>query len=604
MDNNIKQFRHNILEEIQIRKKQSDLLKSIYKNIVEGDEVFDQFQLYEYKQFEEDWIVGLESFFPSLQKITRDIRSNLKYEEEILPIEKTRRTNPESIRHLLRNTRYIKEIDDNGGVIPEKVLNSLSEIDYGIYENRFIMTLINRLYDYLNQRLLKIRDNLYGIRQTNYLVSKQFSIANTKFDFEIKLNAEESLELEDIDIQNHRIYYRLENVFKIVTNLYNSDFMKIMSRYRKVEPPILKTQIILKNPDFRQAYLLWLYLDRLHELEYKVVNERKEKNISSNYRDEINQSLLVMFLTLFENTNFGRVISDDESFLVKEFSPKKDVKKYISNLNLDDIPVYDIEPQMASQYYLDQIKKSFQKQYQNIDRKKISYEKSLKQVLLEQYKIADQIFNYYFETDQDEDIFDYLLKEANPVKKYNEAYEKYLIIRIARDVKERIYNETLDLEAKWIRKIEELKNDALTHLSNSIAQHHDEIIESEEEEFKLKIKDFEQLARKRYIVNVEKRKKQLEQSINKVRKDYEDRLNRFKKSEENRVKNAKKQIRENFSNEKKLVNKSIREDNLKLTKIIGEERTKQTKEIREEYNKNKKEIRREINKKIKEISSN
>src|SRR5690554_6671620 len=120
-------------------------------------------------------------------------------------------------------------------------------------------------------------------------------------------------------------------------------------------------------------------------------------------------------------------------------------------------------------------------------------------------------------------MFDYLLKEANPVKKYNEAYEKYLIIKIARDVKERIYNETLDLEAKWIRKIEELKNDALTHLSNSIAQDHDEIIESAEEEFKLKIKDFEELARKRYIVNVEKRKKQLEQSINKVRKDYEDR---------------------------------------------------------------------------------
>ncbi len=114
----------------------------------------------EYKRFNEDWLSNIEIFFPSLLKITKDLKSSLKYEEEILPIEKTRRTNPESIRHLLRNTRYIKDVGEDGHVIPEKVLNTLSDIDYGIYENRFIMTLIDRLYHYLLKRIEVIKNNV------------------------------------------------------------------------------------------------------------------------------------------------------------------------------------------------------------------------------------------------------------------------------------------------------------------------------------------------------------------------------------------------------------------------------------------------------------
>ena len=113
MDNlDIKKFRTNILEEIDIRQKQSNTLKAIQESLMNGLKAQSQVQIFEYKQFDEEWIVGLESFFPSLEKITRDIRCTLKYEEEILPVEKTRRTNNQSIRHLIRNTRYIKEINE------------------------------------------------------------------------------------------------------------------------------------------------------------------------------------------------------------------------------------------------------------------------------------------------------------------------------------------------------------------------------------------------------------------------------------------------------------------------------------------------------------
>ena len=45
----------------------------------------------EYKRFDENWLSNLETFFPSILQITKDLKSSLRYEEEILPIEKNKK---------------------------------------------------------------------------------------------------------------------------------------------------------------------------------------------------------------------------------------------------------------------------------------------------------------------------------------------------------------------------------------------------------------------------------------------------------------------------------------------------------------------------------
>src|SRR5690554_4587218 len=122
----------------------------------------------EYKKSDQDWIVIIESFFTSLNQIITNIRNTLKYEEEILPIERTRRTSNVSIRHILRNTKYIQDINEDDEVYPSKVLNTISEIDYGIYENRFIMTLIDRLYHYLHRCIEAIHEHIHGFKQSHF----------------------------------------------------------------------------------------------------------------------------------------------------------------------------------------------------------------------------------------------------------------------------------------------------------------------------------------------------------------------------------------------------------------------------------------------------
>ena len=58
-------------------------------------------------------------------------------------------------------------------------------------------------------------------------------------------------------------YNRLLYVREMVQGLKGTEFMRALAKARDVLPPIMKTNIILHNPDFKLAYGLWLYLDRV-----------------------------------------------------------------------------------------------------------------------------------------------------------------------------------------------------------------------------------------------------------------------------------------------------------------------------------------------------
>src|SRR5690554_784746 len=285
----------------------------------------------EYKRFDENWLSNLETFFPSILQITKDLKSALRYEEEILPIEKTRRTNPESIRHLLRNTRYIRDVGEDGEVIPEKVLNTLSEIEYGIYENRFIMTLVDRLYNYLLRRIEVIKENITGSKEMNFDYKNSFKLDDTNYEVNVNIKSNEEIDIKDIDLHNYRIYEMTNDAFKIVSRIYHGPFMQVMKKYQKVKPPILKTQIILKNPDFRNAYLLWLYLDRLNALEYTLERKIKKAEFNDAYIEQIDRSLLMIFSTVFTNSDIDVL---DENIITENIKPNEVEEDYVNNVSI------------------------------------------------------------------------------------------------------------------------------------------------------------------------------------------------------------------------------------------------------------------------------
>ena len=101
----------------------------------------------------------------------RNPKSGLKYEDEVVAIEKARKVDAKSIRHLSANTHLIKEVKGED-IRPKKILTTYSEIDYQTYENRMVASLIDRLFYFVDRvmKLLKslaihIKIKLYHLRQ-------------------------------------------------------------------------------------------------------------------------------------------------------------------------------------------------------------------------------------------------------------------------------------------------------------------------------------------------------------------------------------------------------------------------------------------------------
>ena len=81
------------------------------------------------------WIPMIEQNLEYIDNIIRNPRRFIIPEEEILIVEKTKKVNQETVRHLASHTNYIQDIDEDGMVKPSKLLNVNKEETYDIYEN-------------------------------------------------------------------------------------------------------------------------------------------------------------------------------------------------------------------------------------------------------------------------------------------------------------------------------------------------------------------------------------------------------------------------------------------------------------------------------------
>ena len=108
------------------------------------------------------WIDMVEECIPYLDNIIRNPRRFIVQEENIVPIEKAKVVTEESIRHLAQHTSMIQEVHDDGTVIPLKLLNVYREETVDLYENRFIKSLVDNLYTFVNNKLAESDQRSYA----------------------------------------------------------------------------------------------------------------------------------------------------------------------------------------------------------------------------------------------------------------------------------------------------------------------------------------------------------------------------------------------------------------------------------------------------------
>lgn len=216
--------------------------------------------------FSFDWINEIEYAIPYLDNIVRNPKLILISEDSIVKVEKSKKITVESVKDLSKHTHFIEKIDKKTNEVkPSKILEVHSEETFNTYENRFFYTLLT----YLLRFVIK-KDQMLEQFETKNNKSLEYIGSTTtlkeKVDIELKITAnvipkkdqnEDSFET-DLDQAKKRI----ARIKDFISSWRRSELIKSLDKAHValVIPPIKKTNIILKNPNFQIANRLWNFI--------------------------------------------------------------------------------------------------------------------------------------------------------------------------------------------------------------------------------------------------------------------------------------------------------------------------------------------------------
>ena len=212
-----------------------------------------------------EWLDEIELVCPYIDNLIRAPRLTLISDENVLKIEKVKKITVASVKDLSVHTQFIDKIDPKTqDVQPSKLLDVRNEDSFNTYENRFAYTTIKELMRFL----LKKKDLLDALEMSNdKLLEYEGTTTNSieKVTIELKITSNElpkDSDNTDLKDEIEKVRERLKRVNDYVVSWQKSEMITSLDKLHVpyVRPPIRKTNLILRNPNFQMVSRLWLFL--------------------------------------------------------------------------------------------------------------------------------------------------------------------------------------------------------------------------------------------------------------------------------------------------------------------------------------------------------
>lgn len=286
----------------------------------------------EAKSIDPSFIDELEKGFEAIDAIIKNPRTFIKEDDVLVEAGRAKRISPRSISHLASHTQYVHNVDEDGNVTPEKLLTPESDIDYWIYENRFIMTLIKKCSVFIQKRLLFIKDHGETRDSEVLLLHTDHNVGEVKYEVDTRIKLSCASTDSGKAKANEDLLIRLAKLRERVAYFASSPFMSAMKGAKEVANPIHPTNLLVKNPEYKKALALWKFIDSYKELGIEVSVKEDSKKFKDDYVETLCSLLAASIVTLE-----GNLVKDDE---VKAKSVKKKIIPKVL-FSLEDETFYD-----------------------------------------------------------------------------------------------------------------------------------------------------------------------------------------------------------------------------------------------------------------------
>ena len=273
--------------------------QTILDRMKRGEATVELRKRYLLRAIDETWVNIIEDTLPALDVIIRNPSRFIEEREEIVSADQIKKVSVRTLQHLSQHTNFIQRIEGDR-IIPKQLLNVYKEETFQTYENKFVNTLINRLYIFVNRRYEIALNAGQDEKTTSIEFNDNFDHdkVKVKMNFRVEIS-EVSDGLDDKVERNYSyttdLWRRVVRLNDIVTSYADSDFVRMMGK-SYIRPPVMRTNAILKNKNLRQCLELWRFIESYESAGYSMLIQENLESIDEDYLKELYSTLALQYM--------------------------------------------------------------------------------------------------------------------------------------------------------------------------------------------------------------------------------------------------------------------------------------------------------------------
>jgi exonuclease SbcC len=309
-----------------------------------------------HKVVDERWLTVVEEGLTSIFNIVDKPRRFIATTEEVVPVALARKITADSVRHLSQNTQFITT-NAKGDIQPTKVLNVTTEESFDLYENRFVYHLIQRLFAFVDKRTDVIFWSTGDETCNTMCMESKIDDAYEEISYKVEMTVKNRQSFAENDNDNMDLFKRIDRVRRMSRTLRASSFCDIMNGCAKVRSPIQRTNLMMKDPDYRNCYKLWQFIESYDEVGYSI----EEQDTALEFDEEYQTQMYINLITNY--TIFKSLLEADPRKLteiatkkrrpVKPKFIKKIQEEIVDNCDIPDVEVRKVFIEEVTQAQLD-----------------------------------------------------------------------------------------------------------------------------------------------------------------------------------------------------------------------------------------------------------
>ena len=313
----------------------------LYEMVQAGDNTLQQKNRILHKVVDERWLGVVEDSLDSIFNIIDKPRRFVTTSEEVVPVALAKKITADSVRHLSMNTQFIAS-DENGDIQPTRILNVTTEESYDLYENRFVYHLIQRLFTFVDKRTDVIFWSTGDEICNTMSMESKVDDAYEEISYKIEMTIKNRQSFAENDSDNMDVFKRIDRVRRMARTLRSSSFCELMAGCSMVRSPIQRTNLMMKDPDYRKCYQLWQFIESYDEAGYTI----EERDTALEFDEEY---LIQMYTNLITNyTVFKSLLESDPRKMheIAELKREPVKPKFIKEIKeeiVDDYNIPDVE---------------------------------------------------------------------------------------------------------------------------------------------------------------------------------------------------------------------------------------------------------------------